>query len=134
MAEDQRLEAEIKTLEEQIQEARERKRLGVETQAQERLRLEKEQRLSEIDQRRAWRKSIKERAEGLNIPDRDTLEFDELAQKVEHFEHMKELNDLRKEAVRLKLDRTDLIMRQYTLKELKRAIKKWRAENERPST
>jgi SAM-dependent methyltransferase len=134
MAEDQRLEVEIQTLEQQIQEARERKRLGLETQAQEQLRLEKEQRLSEIDQRRAWRKSIKERAEGLNIPDRDTLEFDELARKVEHIEHMKELNDLRKEAVRLKLDRTDLIMRQYTLKELKRAIKKWRAENERPST
>lgn len=52
----------------------------------------------------------------------------------EHSEYMAELNRLRKEAVRLKLDRTDVIMRKYTLKELKQAIKKWRAENERPPT
>ena len=44
------------------------------------------------------------------------------------------MDRLRKEAVRLKLDRTDVIMRKYTLKELKQAIKKWRAENERPPT
>jgi len=51
-----------------------------------------------------------------------------------HSEYMAEFNRLRKEAVRLKLDRTDVIMRKYTFKELKQAIKKWRAENERPLT
>ena len=52
----------------------------------------------------------------------------------EHLKTAEEMDRLRKEAVRLKLDRTDVIMEKYTLKELKQAIKKWRAENERPLT
>jgi SAM-dependent methyltransferase len=134
LTEDEKLDLKVKTLEEQIQEAREKRRAGQETQKQEQERLAKEQQLAEIDQRRAHRKSVRDRANDLNIPDRDTMEFGELEQRVQHAEEAKELNYLRKEAVRLKIDRTDLIMRKYTAKELKRAIKKWRAENERPST
>ena len=52
----------------------------------------------------------------------------------EQLKTAEEMDRLRKEAVRLKLDRTDVIMEKYTLKELKQAIKKWRAENERPLT
>ena len=49
-------------------------------------------------------------------------------------EQMNELNRLRKEAVRLKIDATERILREYTLKQLKTAIKQWRKNNERPLT
>ncbi len=114
--------------------AREQRRQWLE---QQRLAAEAEEKrrvYEEIQQRIAREKDIRDRAQNLNIPDRDTMPFEELEKAVEHIEHMNELNHLRKEAVRLKLDRTDLIMRKYTLKELKRAIKQWRAENERPPT
>ena len=121
-------------MEEQIQEGRDLKRRGLETERQEQQRLQKEHMLAEIDRIQDHKKKVRDRAVDLNIPDRDTLDFHELEKRVQHAEEMKQLNYLRKEAVRLKIDRTDLIMRKYTAKELKRAIKKWRAENERPST
>ena len=96
--------------------------------------MEKQRLHEELERRIEREKSIRNRADNLNIPNRDIMPFEELEKAVEHIEHMNELNHLRKEAVRLKLDRTDLIMRKYTLKELKRAIKQWRAENERPPT
>lgn len=114
--------------------AKERRRQEMERRRLEQEAAEKKRQHEEMERRIAGEKSIRLRADNLNIPDRDTMPFEELEKAVEHIEHMNELNHLRKEAVRLKLDRTDLIMRKYTLKELKRAIKQWRAENERPPT
>jgi len=121
-------------LETQIAQARELRRQNKENERQEQQRVFKEQMLEKLIRQREHEKSVRTKADDLNIPDRDIMPFDQLQEAVEHIEHMTALNQLRKEAVRLKLDRTDLIMRKYTLKELKRAIKKWRAENERPPT
>jgi hypothetical protein len=44
-------------------------------------------------------------------------------------EQIIEFNELRKEAIRLKIDSTDAIMNNYTFKQLKQTIKQWRKNN-----
>lgn len=105
-----------------------------------RIQQEKEQqRLEHIRKRQQLEENLKDkretlltRARDLNIPNTEGMSTQELQRLTS--EQMDELNRLRKEAVRLKIDRTERIMREYTLKQLKTAIKQWRKNNERPLT
>jgi hypothetical protein len=72
------------------------------------------------------------RVNDLNIIIDDDMTNEEIEQKIS--EQTVELNRLRMEAVRLKIDTTERIMREYTLKQLKTVIKQWRKNNERPLT
>ena len=76
---------------------------------------------------------IRRKAQYLGILDYATKPLAQVQEELDNFDYQKELNRLRMEAVRLKLDRTEIIMRKYTFDMLKEAINNWKEQHERPS-
>jgi SAM-dependent methyltransferase len=126
-------EAEARRLEaEEERRQRETARIQQEKEQQRLEHIRKRQQLEENLQNKNIRETLLTRARDLNISNTEEMSNQELQQLTS--EQMNELNRLRKEAVRLKIDATERILREYTLKQLKTAIKQWRKNNERPLT
>lgn len=95
--------------------------------------IELEQRQQEQQRLADMELEIRRKAQYLGILDYATKPLAQVQEELDNFDYQKELNRLRMEAVRLKLDRTEIIMRKYTFDMLKEAINNWKEQHERPS-
>jgi SAM-dependent methyltransferase len=71
---------------------------------------------------------IRREAQHLKISEWETLPMDDLKQKMQAAYDLNEINELRKKAIRLQLDRTERILnsKYYDLKKLRELINQWR--------
>jgi|688.fasta_scaffold197641_2 SAM-dependent methyltransferase len=83
---------------------------------------QKEQVIFETEQK------IRREAQHLKISEWETLPMDELKQKMQAAYDLNEINELRKKAIRLQLDRTERILssKYYPLEKLRELINQWR--------
>jgi SAM-dependent methyltransferase len=96
-----------------------------------------EQRLLDAETQRAEEERKRHHAEKIRLRMLEKQNTTQNQQEIKHdlnttgmtSEQIIEFNELRKEAIRLKIDSTDAIMNNYTFKKLKQTIKQWRKNN-----